>query len=88
MAAAAVSNPVPATEGWITGLIAPGESGLLDNKEVTVLDLTCAGEGMKYRLQHASPTVRWLVPKEAVQPLPGGKTCRYHRGTGELLLDE
>jgi DEAD/DEAH box helicase domain-containing protein len=86
--AAVVSNPVPATDGWITGLIAPGESGLLDNNEVTVLDLTCAREGIKYRLQHASPTVRWLVPMAAVQPLPGSKKCRYHPDTGEVLLDE
>jgi hypothetical protein len=86
--AAVTSNPAPTTDGWITGLIAPGENGLLDNKEVAVLDLTYARDGMKYRLQHASPTVRWLVPVDTVQPLPDGKTCRYNPDTGEVLLDE
>lgn len=88
MSASAMSNSAPATDGWIAGLIAPGESGLLDHDEVTILDLTYSRDGMKYRLQHHSPTVRWLVPVGTVQSLPGNRTCRYHPDTGDLLVDE
>lgn len=83
-----ISAPEANADGWIAGLIPPGEFGLLDNKEVQVLDLTSARDGVKYRLQHDSRTVRWLVPVGTVQPLPGGKTCRYHPDTGDLSVDE
>lgn len=76
--------PSPASDGWMTGLIAPGEKGLLDDQEVHVLGLFYARDGLKYRLKDPSPTVTLSVIVSAVRPLPGGKTCRYHLDTGEV----
>jgi hypothetical protein len=58
----------------------------MGNDEVSILDLTYARDGVRYRLQHASPTVRWLVPVSQVLPVPGGQTCRYHVDTGEVQV--
>ena len=86
-AAALAPQPTTVAEGWITGLIAPGATGLMGNDEVSILDLTYARDGVRYRLQHPSPTVRWLVPAAQVLPVPGGPTCRYHLDTGEVQVD-
>ena len=85
-AAAPAQQPTNAADGWITGLLAPGATGLMGNDEVSILDLTYARDGVRYRLQHASPTVRWLVPVSQVLPVPGGQTCRYHVDTGEVQV--
>ena len=80
--------PTDVPEEWVT-LVAPGEqaSFLRDNwgcEVVTVIRFMYTRRGVFYELEHPDPTVRWHVPRDRVQPIPGQtKLIRYNLDSGE-----
>jgi hypothetical protein len=80
-------SPAGADDGWIAGLIAPGEKGLVGTDEVSVLGILNGREGIRYQLARPDePTVKWTVGKQQITPLPGSRECRFHPDTGEIQI--
>ena len=81
---AASSTP----DGWMR-VIAPGAKAILTTtsgtEEVTILDHFYTPSGLQYHLQHPSPTIRWMVPADALEPINGVTVTQlYNLMTGEL----
>jgi hypothetical protein len=75
-------------DGW-TPVIVPGAKAILatssGTEEVTVLDHFYTPSGLQYHLQHASPTVRWVVKADELEIINGvTATQLYNVMTGEL----
>ena len=57
----------------------------LGSQEVTVLGHFYTPAGMQYHLEHASPTVRWMVQADALEYINGVTvTHLFNLMTGEL----
>jgi hypothetical protein len=77
-----------APDGWLR-VIAPGAKAILTTtsgtEEVTVLDHFYTPSGLQYHLQHTRPSVRWMVPSDALELINGvTATQLYNLMTGEL----
>ena len=82
------ATTLPAPSDWTT-VIAPGSKAILTTtagtQEVTVLDHFYTPAGLHYRLESPTPTVRWTVQADALQPITGVTVTQlYHLMTGEL----
>jgi len=82
----ATASPTP--NGWAT-VIASGSKAILatasGTQEVTILDHFYTPAGLHYRLESPTPTVRWTVQADALQPINGVTVTQlYHLMTGEL----
>lgn len=87
-APAAGTSPSSAPDGWMR-VIAPGATAILTTtsgtEEVSVLGHFYTPSGLQYHLQHASPTVRWVVPATALEIINGVTVTQlYNVMTGEL----
>lgn len=72
---------------WIE-VVAVNEKAMLLNgtegQEVTILSYFLSPQGLRYQLQHDTPTIRWTVEATAIQPIPGiTKMLLYNQNTGE-----
>jgi DEAD/DEAH box helicase domain-containing protein len=77
-----------APEGWMR-IVAPGAKAILTTtsgtQEVTVLGHFYTPAGLHYHLQDPSPTIRWMVHSDVIEPINGvTATQLYNVMTGEL----
>lgn len=84
-----VTAEAPGGDGneWIT-VIAPDERAIFidmdGSREVTVVRHLFTPKGLQYQLIHPQPTIRWMVPTDALQPIVGvTRMLLYNTLTGE-----
>ncbi|MBE0542226.1 MAG: DEAD/DEAH box helicase [Verrucomicrobia bacterium] len=75
-------------DGWMR-VIAPGAKAILittsGTEEVTVLGHFYTPAGLQYHLEHPTPTIRWVVQADALEPINGVTVTQlYNLLTGEL----
>jgi hypothetical protein len=75
-------------DGW-TRVIAPGGTAIMTTtsgtQEVAVLEYFYTPTGLQYRLEHPTPTVRWMVQAGVVEPINGvTETVQFNVMTGEV----
>jgi DEAD/DEAH box helicase domain-containing protein len=83
-----VAPPADTHEGW-SRVIAPGSKAILatvsGTQEVTVLGHFYTPTGLQYHLEHPTPTIRWVVQADALEPINGITAMQlYSLMTGEL----
>jgi hypothetical protein len=75
-------------DGW-TRVIAPGGTAIITTtsgtQEVAVLGYFHTPAGLQYRLEHPTPTVRWMVQAGVIEPINGvTETVQFNVMTGEV----